>query len=118
MTHIIPLLVFSLTVSCATQIFAQSKQPKDRPKAERNTSAALTGCIDEQEGRYVLLDDRTMNAVADLDADGVPTEAMFARHVGHKVTVRGSSTPGGTRPVFKVREITTVSDMCATGAPQ
>jgi hypothetical protein len=47
-----------------------------------------------------------------LVADGFPTEG-FAKHVGHKVTVRGISSSGGTRPAMKVRSIETVSDNCA-----
>jgi hypothetical protein len=50
--------------------------------------------------------------VADLEADGFPTEG-FAKHVGHKVTVRGTSNPANTRPVFKVRSIETISETCA-----
>lgn len=72
----------------------------------------LTGCVDQQEGRYVLTDDRTLSPVADLEADGFPTEG-FAKHVGHKVTIRGISSSGSARPVFKVRTIETVSETCA-----
>jgi hypothetical protein len=72
--------------------------------------------VDQQEGHYILVDDRNLNPVADLEADGFPTEG-FAKHVGHKVTVRGTSSSGGTRPVFKVRSIETLSESC-TPAPQ
>lgn len=72
----------------------------------------MTGCIDENNGRYVLVDDKDLKPIADLDADGFPTEA-FAKHVGHKVTVRGTSNPGSALPTFKVRSIETVSETCA-----
>jgi len=78
----------------------------------KEASASLTGCVDEQEGNYVLLSDRTMNPIANLQADGFPKEG-FAKHVGHKVTVRGTSNTQGTLPLFKVRTIETVSDTCA-----
>lgn len=82
-------------------------------KAQTNRAlAALTGCVDEQQGQYVLIDDRTLNPIADLYADGFPKEG-FARHLGHKVTVRGSSTQGSSRPQFKVRSVETVSENCA-----
>jgi hypothetical protein len=72
----------------------------------------LTGCIDEQDGQYVLIHDRTRDPIANLEADGFPTEG-FAKHVGHKVTVRGTSNPAGTgRPVFKVRDVETLNDSC------
>ena len=60
----------------------------------------------------MLVDDRELKPIADLMADGFPTEG-FAKHMGHKVTVRGESTPGEARPLFKVRSIETVSETCA-----
>ncbi|HXS96228.1 MAG TPA: hypothetical protein VN736_16610 [Candidatus Limnocylindrales bacterium] len=72
----------------------------------------MTGCVDEQDGKYVLVDDRTLNPIASLEADGFPTEG-FAKHMGHKVTVRGTSSTGGAKPVFKVRTIEPVADTCA-----
>jgi hypothetical protein len=79
----------------------------------------MTGCIDEQNGHYLLVEERTMTPVADLVADGFEPEG-FAKHLGHKVTVHGTSSPNGsegsnsssTRPTFKVRSIETVSDSC------
>ena len=68
--------------------------------------------MDEKEGHYILVDDRSLSPVADLEADGFPTEG-FAKHMGHKVTVRGTSNSGSTRPVFKVRSIETISETCA-----
>jgi hypothetical protein len=91
----------------------QGKQKQDPPsKGQKAKTDSLTGCIDQQEGRYVLVNDRTLSAVAVLEADGFPTEG-FAKHMGHKVTVRGISSPSGALPLFKVRGIETVSDTCA-----
>jgi len=73
---------------------------------------SLTGCIDQQDGRYVLVNDHTLSPVAVLEADGFATEG-FAKHMGHKVTVRGVSSPAGAVPIFKVRGIETISDICA-----
>ena len=87
----------------------QKAQPKQEQKGK---TASLTGCVDEHDGRYVLVDDRALRPIADLEADGFPTEG-FAKHMGHKVTVRGTSSSGGTRPTIKVRSIQTVSDTCA-----
>jgi hypothetical protein len=101
----------SATWGGATDQTSSDKQ--DKAKAEQKAkTVSLTGCVDEKEGRYVLLNERTMNPVASLEADGFETEG-FAKHVGHKVTVRGISNPGGAVPVFKVRSIETVSDSCA-----
>jgi hypothetical protein len=87
-------------------------QKQNKAKTEQKAkTASLTGCVDQKEGRYVLVDERSLNPVANLEADGFETEG-FAKHVGHKVTVRGTSNPGGAVPVFKVRSIETVSDGC------
>lgn len=88
----------------------QTPEPKAKAKP-KSDGASLTGCVDEKEGRYVLVNDQTLTTIARLEADGFPTEG-FAKHLGHKVTVKGTSVPNGTSPVFKVRNIETVSDTC------
>ena len=83
------------------------------PQAKTAAKAtSMTGCIDEDHGQYILVDDRELKPIADLQAEGFPTEG-FAQHMGHKVIVRGTSNPGDVRPLFKVRSIETVSDTCA-----
>ena len=112
--------VFSLVLPLATLAIGQAAlrvdqagQKKDPPaKAQKPKTDSLTGCIDQQEGGYVLVDNRTMNVVAALEADGFPTEG-FAKHMGHRVTIRGISSPAGPLPRFRVRSIETVSDTCA-----
>jgi hypothetical protein len=77
----------------------------------------MTGCVDEQNGRYVLTNDSDLALIAILEADGFPTEA-FAKHLGHKVTVRGMVIPGEPKPTFKVRSVTAVSDTCSPAQKQ
>jgi len=89
------------------------KQEKEKvPPPAKEATASMTGCVDEQEGIYVLLNDRTMSPIARLEADGFPKEG-FAKHLGHKVTVRGTSSSQGAVPVFKVRTVETVSETCS-----
>ena len=93
-------------------------QGKDKSKAKRPESAStLTGCMDERDGRYTLVNDRTLTLIADLEPDGFEREG-FAKHLGHKVTVHGQKTASGDHPVFKVRSITTVSETCAPAPAQ
>jgi hypothetical protein len=109
------LTVFAVLVPASALSAAQAPEGGKKAETDKKQVAAgssLTGCVDEKEGHYILVDDRNLNPVADLEADGFPTEA-FAKHVGHKVTVRGTSSSGSTRPVFKVRSIETVSETCA-----
>jgi len=105
-------MVTVLAVLVPGATFCVAQAPESGKKAQTAKKAAsvasLTGCVDETEGHYVLVDDRNLTPVADLEADGFPTEG-FAKHVGHKVTVRGTSNSGSSRPVFKVRSIETVA---------
>jgi hypothetical protein len=109
-------LVFTSSLSGIASVpaFAQDgTKPGAKQKNEpsKTNPATMTGCVDEQEGHYILIDDRTRDPIANLEAQGFETEG-FAKHVGHKVTVRGTSSPGETRPTFRVRSIETVSDTC------
>lgn len=94
---------------------AQSSQAKRAEQKKRTASASLTGCVDQQEGQYVLVDDRDLKVVATLQAEGFPEEG-FAKHVGQKVTIRGTNKPEGTRAIFKVRSIETVAETCSPQA--
>ena len=105
----------SQAASAGSEQASQKQGQKQGQSKAKDSGASLTGCIDEQNGRYVMLNDRTLDPIADLEAEGFETEG-FAKHVGHKVTVRGVSSPGETRPLFKVRSIETVSDTCAPQA--
>jgi hypothetical protein len=90
-----------------------SHNPKSTPSKPVPGLPGMTGCVEGQDGQYGLVDDRGLELIAGLQAEGFPPEG-FARRVGHEVT-RGA---GGTRPVFTVRGIETVSDTCAPAARQ
>ena len=91
---------------------AAGQEQKEQPKSgSKQKETALTGCVDEKAGQYVLTNDRNLITIANLEADGFPTEG-FAKHLGHKVTVRGTSNSTGSIPTFKVRSIETVSSSC------
>jgi len=100
------IFLFGFGTTTAAQTGGKEEQPKKEAK-----SSAMTGCVDEQNGHYLLVEDRTMTPIADLVAEGFENEA-FAKHLGHKVTVRGTSSSNGSRPTFKVRSIETVSESC------
>lgn len=108
-------MMTSLLVSKPPVAAAQEKQESAKQKKapqSKTQQASLTGCVDEQDGQYVLISEQTRSLIAHLEAEGFPTEG-FAKHVGHKVTVRGSSGSTGTdRPVFKVRSVEAISDAC------
>jgi len=92
----------------------EGSQKKSAPKSKSNRQAqqSLTGCVDEQDGNYVLLDDRMLNKVADLEAVPASNEAFFAKHLGHKVTVKGSKS-SEQETKFKVVSIEDLASVCA-----
>jgi hypothetical protein len=113
-------LLAALTSAAISLLPAQQKsasnqeitQDKGAPqKKEAPPMKSMTGCVDEQDGVYVLTDGPELKPVANLEAVGFPQEG-FAKHVGHRVSVRGTSTPGDPRPTFKVRSISVLSESC------
>ena len=90
----------------------EKEQPKKQKAKPSEKTSSMSGCVDQQEGRYVLVDDHGLARIANLEADGFPTEG-FAKYVGHKVTVRGISSTNGTETHFKVRTVENLSDTCA-----
>ena len=102
------LLIGNFPASASSDQQQEQGQKKSPPKKKADS---MTGCIDEQAGRYVLLNERSRDVIADLEAEGFRTES-FAKHVGQKVTVRGTANPGDNRPLFRVRSIETVSETC------
>jgi hypothetical protein len=97
-------------------VAAQEKQQsaKQKKTPAKAAGSSLSGCVDQQDGQFVLINEESRSPIANLEADGFPTEG-FAKHVGQKVTVRGTSVANGTeRPVFRVRSVEKLSDTCGT----
>lgn len=105
-------LLAAVPPSASSAPFQSEQQKNARQNDTKASGTSLTGCVDEQDGRYILTDDRELTPIANLEADGFPQEG-FAKHLGQKVTVRGTSSPGDPRPTFKVRSIKTISETCA-----
>ena len=97
-------------------IGSQDQPPKSEPKEKadpKGQTGALTGCVDEQEGKWVLVNAQTMAIIATLAADGFPLEG-FAKYRGTQ-SDRPGDCEARTDPssTFKVREIITISETCA-----
>jgi len=107
--------------ACSLLLTHAQPQSRDQAQNQQSTrkqqSSAMTGCVDQQDSHYVLVDERNMKPIANLEPDGFPVEG-FAKHMGHKVTVRGTSSTDGTLPLMKVRSIETLSDSCQLQQPQ
>jgi len=88
------------------------KKAAPKSKSARPTQESLTGCVDEQDGKYVLVDDSMLNKLASLETNIAGPEDVFAKHVGHKVVVKGNKA-SGQETVFKVTSIEDVAAVCA-----
>jgi len=97
------IVLLGVLICLAAQGAGKQGVPTNRPVSRAQQS--LTCCIDEQDGRYVLLDDK-MIEIAGLQSAGADDE-VFARHLGYKVQVRGnrSSGPGGTFTVTAIEQV-------------
>jgi hypothetical protein len=94
---------------------AFSQDPKQQPKDSKSKTTTLTGCVDEQDGIYVLLKGPDRTVVARLQANGFPEDG-FAKHLGHTVSLGGvlaaAGDVSGKPPLFKVNRVEKVSDTC------
>jgi hypothetical protein len=95
-----------LTVCAAT---AAPQAGKAQPAAK----ASLTGCVDERDGEYVLTNDTNLQPTARLKPAAGSPEDNFARHVGHKVKLRGVLSKQDPLPIMTVESVETVSETCA-----
>lgn len=108
---------FMLVGANAVQPFQEKGgQGKKVPVSKERLSSAL-GCVDQQDEQFVLVDEDSLTRIVALQADGFPTEG-FAKHMGHRVTVRGIRIANGAHPLFKARTVETLSTTCATQQPQ
>jgi hypothetical protein len=84
-----------------------------QPAKARPAKTSLNGCIDEHDGQYVLTNDTNLQPTARLKPAAGSPEDNFARHMGHKVTVRGVLSKEEPLPVMTVESVETVSQTCA-----
>ena len=73
-------------------------------------ASSVTGCVDEQNGHYVLRDVQTSELVR-LKATGTDADDDFARFVGHQAQASGAMSSG----TLAVAHIGQVADMCPVG---
>jgi hypothetical protein len=90
---------------------AKTTQTANRMKQASPTGQrSLTGCVDQQDGHYVMRDNQT-SQILSLQSPGSDDDTWFARFVGHQAQVSGTQTSGN----LKVAHIEQVADMCGTG---
>jgi len=103
-----------LLLFCTTLGLSAPRRSEAKGKAKLSS---MTGCVDEKPGRYVLVEDRNLKELAELQPVTFEKEGL-AKYLGHKVTVRGEMSLEADRPVMKVHSVQTVSDVCAPAENQ
>jgi hypothetical protein len=96
-------------ICLAAQSADQPSQVTPAHKSAAREARSLTGCIDEQDGQYVLLDDQMLK-MADLQSTGSDND-VFAKHVGRMVRVRGTNS-SERKGTFRVTGIERVAGDC------
>jgi hypothetical protein len=86
----------------------QSANRVKRPDA--GTAQSVTGCVDEQNGHYVLRDVQTSQLIT-LQPSSASADDDFARFVGHQAQASGTLSSG----TLTVAHIGLVADMCPVG---
>ena len=88
--------------------------PAEPQKQKKAPSTAITACLDEKADYYVLRTDDMLKELAMLEPVGFEKQ-IFARYVGHKVTISGELNNSSQPPTLRVpspASIKDLSDMC------
>jgi len=94
-------------------VLAPLAQPADKGKKAANTQA-VTGCLDEKADAYVIRSGDMLKELATLEPVGFEKQ-LFARFVGHKVTISGELDTSTEPPTLRVKSyanIKDIADMC------
>ena len=94
-------------------VLAPLAQPAQKQKRAAN-SQVITACLDEKADYYVLRTDDTLKELAVLEPVGFEKQ-IFARYVGHKVSISGELNNASQPPTLRVTSpahIKDISDMC------
>ena len=88
----------------------QQQSANRMKRASAGTAQSITGCVDEQNGHYVLRDVKTDQLIR-LQSSGMDADNDFARFVGHQAQADGTLSSGA----LMVSHIGQVADMCPVG---
>jgi len=105
----------AMLIGCLTGMLlaGAADTPKKAGKpAEKAATSTMTGCVDQRGDNYVLTGDKELNAFAVLHGEGF-SDDNFARYMGHKVSVEGSTSRDGENVTVKVKKITDLADTCS-----
>ena len=96
-------------------LLAPLAQPAQKEK--KAPSTVMTACLDEKADYYVLRTDDMLKELAVLEPVGFEKQ-IFARYVGHKVSISGELNNSSQPPILRVTSpahIKDISDTCVPG---
>ena len=99
-------VLFCLAAQAANVPGQSAQTSKTAPQAQQ----FLTGCVAQQAGQFVLLDDQMLR-ITSLQVAGTDQDT-FAKYLGHKVQVTGTRA-SGQKGTFKVTGIKQIADNCS-----
>ena len=92
-------------------------QPAQKqPKKKAASAQVLTGCLDETPEAYVLRSEDGLKEIAQLEPVGFEKQ-IFARYVGHKVSVTGQLVATTEPPTLRVTSPGSVKDIAEICSP-
>jgi hypothetical protein len=99
---------------------ATAAEPPQKAKKKAVAAQSVTGCMDEKPEVYVIRSDDALKELVQLEPVGFE-KAIFARYVGHKVTISGQLITSTDPPTLKVSSpanIKQIADICAPAEPK
>jgi hypothetical protein len=86
-------------------------------KEKKAASQVITACLDEKADYYVLRTDDTLKELAQLEPVGFEKQ-IFARYVGHKVSISGELNSSTQPPTLRVTSPAHIKDIAETCNPE
>jgi hypothetical protein len=102
-------VLLGVLICLAAQAAGRPGQGATTSESVSTAPQTLTGCVDERNGQYVLLDNQ-MRKIARLQPAG-PDKEVFAKHLGRMVKVRGTKS-AGQNDTFTVTGIEQIPGNC------
>jgi hypothetical protein len=89
-------------------------QPQE--KGKKTATQEISGCLDEKSDYYVIRSERMLRELAKLEPVGFEKQ-LFARFVGHKVSITGKLVASTDPPTLRVKSYSNIKDVAETCAP-
>jgi hypothetical protein len=102
--------------ACALALLIAAPLAQPQQKGKKAAPQSITGCLDEKSDYYVIRSEGALRELAALEPVGFQKQ-LFARFVGHKVTVTGELVTANDPPTLKVKSYSNIKDIAETCTP-